>query len=112
MTQRLTPLTATDRPYHVQAREALALAEVGAGQLAKAKSDLGVLQLMTDTPDSERQRAGALITLIDSGTAGSLKAMARAPALAPPPTPAPQAADGQGPDVQVQPAPQSAPTGN
>ncbi len=104
MTGRLTPLTAADRPYHVQAREALALAKIGAGQLSQAKSDLGVIQLMSDTPDSERQRAGALIALIDSGTAGSLKALAKAPILAPPPAP-PQ-------DVQVQPAPPSADTGN
>jgi hypothetical protein len=110
MTQRLTPLIAADRPYHAQAREALALAKIGAGQLSQAKSDLGVIQLMTDTPDSERQRAGALITLIDSGTAKSLKALAQAPILAPPPAP-PQ--DAQAPqDVQVQPAPQSADTGN
>jgi hypothetical protein len=107
MTTRLTPLTAADRPYHVQAREALALAKIGAGQLSSAKSDLGVIQLMSDTPDTERQRAGALITLIESGTAGSLKALAKAPILAPPPAP-PQMPQ----DVQVQPAPQSADTGN
>lgn len=107
LNQRLSPLTASDRPYHVQAREALALAKIGAGQLAAAKSDLGVIQLMSDTPDTERQRARALVTLIDSGTAGSLKALAKAPILAPPPAP-PQPPQ----DVQVQPAPQSADTGN
>lgn len=103
ITARLTPLMAADRPYHVQAREALAVAKIAAGQLSQARSDLGVLQLMTDTPDSERQRAGALITLIDSGTASSLKALAAAPVLPPPPAP-PQ-------DLGVQ-QPPAADTGN
>jgi hypothetical protein len=103
-TARLTPLMAADRPYHVQAREALALAKIGAGQLSQARSDLAVLQLMSDTPESERQRAGAIIALIDSGTARSLKDLARVPVLAPP-APTPQ-------DLQTQPAPQAADTGN
>ncbi len=103
ITARLTPLMAADRPYHAQAREALALAKIAAGQLSQARSDLGVIQLMADTPDSERQRAGALITLIDSGTASSLKALAAAPVLPPPPAP-PQ-------DLGIQPAP-AADTGN
>ncbi len=87
ITARLTPLMEASRPYHAQAREALALAKIAAGQLAQARSDLGVIQLMSDTPQSERERAGAIIALIDSGTAGSLKAMAAAPALPPPPAP-------------------------
>lgn len=87
MTKRLTPLMAENRPYRAQAREALALAKIAAGQLSQARSDLGVLQLMSDTPETERQRAGALIALIDSGTASSLKALAAAPALPPPAAP-------------------------
>lgn len=87
ITARLTPLIAADRPYHAQAREALALAKIAAGQLTQARSDLGVIQLLSDTPQSERERAGAIIALIDSGTASSLKAMAAAPALPPPPAP-------------------------
>ena len=111
-TNRLTPLMAADRPYHAQAREALALAKISAGKLAEAKSDLGVLQLMTDTPENERQRAAAIVALIDSGTAASLKSLAQAPILAPPP-PAPTVAPQQGsPDVQVQQAPPAADTGN
>lgn len=86
-TTRLTPLMAANRPYHVEAREALALAKIGAGQLSQARADLGVIELMSDTPETERQRAGALIALIDSGTASSLKALAAAPALPPPPAP-------------------------
>jgi hypothetical protein len=103
ITARLTPLMAADRPYHAQAREALALAKIAAGQLTQARADLGVIQLMSDTPDSERQRAGALIGLIDSGTARDLKALAAAPVL-PTPSAPPQ-------DVSVQPAP-AADTGN
>jgi hypothetical protein len=103
ITTRLTPLMAANRPYHVLAREALALAKISAGQLSQARADLGVIQLMSDTPDTERQRAGALIALIDSGTASSLKALAAAPAL-PPPAPPPQ-----GPGVPQTPA---ADTGN
>lgn len=87
MTARLTPLMAEGRPYRAQAREALAIAKVGAGQLAQAKSDLAVLQLMSDTPESERQRAAAIIGIIDSGTAKSVKALAQVPILQPPPPP-------------------------
>jgi hypothetical protein len=87
ITARLSPLMAANRPYHVEAREALALAKIGAGQLSQARADLGVIELMSDTPETERQRAGALIALIDSGTASSLKALAAAPALPPPAAP-------------------------
>jgi hypothetical protein len=87
ITARLTPLMDAGRPYHAQAREALAMAKIAAGQLSQARSDLGVLQLMSDTPESERQRAGAIIAVIDSGTARSFKALAQAPVLAPPPAP-------------------------
>ena len=87
ITARLTPLMAANRPYHAQAREALALAKIAAGQLSQARADLGVIQLMSDTPETERQRAGALIALIDSGTASSLKALAAAPVLPPPAAP-------------------------
>jgi hypothetical protein len=71
----LTPLTKADRPYHVQAREALALAKLGAGKAADAKSDLVALSLLQDTPDSARQRVQAIIGLIDSGTGAKLKAL-------------------------------------
>lgn len=104
VTARLTPLMGADRPYHAQAREALAIAKIAAGQLSQARSDLGVLQLMSDTPESERQRAGAIIAVIDSGTARSLKSLSQVPVLPPPPAP-PQDLGG------VQPPP-AADTGN
>jgi hypothetical protein len=105
---KLTPLTANGRPYRVQAREALALARLGAGQTAAAKGDLVAISLQQDTPDSARQRAQAIIALIDSGTGGSLKKLEEAARTATPiPVPqAPAAAGPQGPEgapVQVQP---------
>ncbi len=86
---RLTPLTKADHPYHAQAREGLAVAKIAAGQIKPARDDLGVLQLMTDTPETVRQRAGMLIAVIDSGDAASLKTLAAQslaqPAVAMPP---------------------------
>jgi hypothetical protein len=116
MVDRLTPLAKPDRPYHGQAREALAMAKVGAGQLKDAKADLVALSLLSDTPDSLRQRAQAVIALIDTGTAGSLKLLAQQALtatpiqLAPPPQPEqPQSPDAaQSPD-QAQGQPQGQP---
>jgi hypothetical protein len=73
---KLTPLTAAGRPFRVQAREALALARLAAGKTAAAKSDLVAIANQLDTPDSARQRAQAIISLIDSGSAGGLKKLA------------------------------------
>jgi hypothetical protein len=105
MVDRLTPLTKPDRPYHGQAREALAMARVQGGQLKDAKADLVALSLLSDTPDSLRQRAQAIIALIDSGTAASLKSLAQQALtatplqMAPPPQagppPSPDQAQGQ-----------------
>jgi hypothetical protein len=72
---RLTPLIAPDRPYHIQAREALALARLAGGKTAAAKQDLVAVANQLDTPDSARQRAQAIIALIDSGTAADLKTL-------------------------------------
>lgn len=83
MSDRLLPLTKAERPYHGQAREALALAKVAAGQLKEAKADYAVISLLSDTPDGLRQRANAAASLIESGTASSLKALAKASLTAP-----------------------------
>ena len=104
---KLTPLTTNGRPYRVQAREALALARLGAGQTAAAKGDLVAISLQQDTPDSARQRAQAIIALIDSGTGAGLKKLEEAARTATP-IPLPQApgAGPQGPQgapAQVQP---------
>ena len=102
---KLTPLTAAGRPYRVQAREALALARLAGGQAAKAKADLVAVANAVDTPDSARQRAQAIIALIDSGTGAGLKKLAdEAKTAAPLPLPGqapPQAP--QGAPIQVQP---------
>jgi hypothetical protein len=104
---KLTPLTAAGRPYRVQAREALALARMANGQSAKAKQDLVAIANQLDTPDSARQRAQAIIALIDSGTGGDIKALAEAAKTAQPlPLPGqqgPQAPGGA--PIQVQPEP-------
>jgi len=105
---KLTPLTLAGRPYRVQAREALAMARLAAGQTAKAKSDLVAIANQVDTPDSARQRAQAIMALIDSGTAGDIKKLAdeaktAAPLPLPNQQPGPQAP--QGAPIQVQPEP-------
>ena len=97
MTDRLTPLTRPDRPYHNQAREALAVAKLSAGKLADAKADLVALSLGADTADSTRQRAQAIIALIDSGSAKTLKALEEQAKTATP--------------IPIAPPPQSAPAG-
>jgi hypothetical protein len=102
---KLTPLTAPGRPYKIQAREALALARLAAGKTAAAKQDLVAIANQLDTPDSARQRAQAIIALIDSGTGGSIKALADAAKTAQPlplpGQPGPQAPGGA--PIQVQP---------
>jgi hypothetical protein len=97
---RLTPIAKPDRPYHVQAREALAMAKLASGKTADAKADFVALGLMADTPDSVRQRAQAMIALIDSGTGAKLKTLevqARTATPTPIQMPAPPAGQG-GPD--------------
>lgn len=84
---RLKPLTAEKHPYRAQAQEALAMAKLGAGKAAEARSDFQVLTLSPDATDGIRSRAQAAIALIDSGTAKSLPDIVKA-AKALPPTPA------------------------
>ncbi len=104
---KLTPLTLAGRPYRVQAREALAMARLAAGKPAAAKADLVAVANQLDTPDSARQRAQAIIALIDSGSGASLKKLADdAKTATPEPLPGP--AGPQPPQVgpdQAQPEP-------
>jgi hypothetical protein len=102
---KLTPLIAPARPFHAQAREALAMARLAAGQTAKAKADLVAVANALDTPDSARQRANAIVALIDSGTGAGLKKLADdSRTAAPLPLPAPPGAPApQGAPIQVQP---------
>ncbi len=109
MVAKLTPLTETGRPYRIQAREALAMARVSAGKMADAKSDLVAISLLQDTPDSARQRAQAIIALIDSGTAAGLKKLEQqaktAVPIAPPASNGPPPSADGAPQVQSE-APQ------
>jgi hypothetical protein len=99
---KLTPLTAAGRPYRVQAREALALARLAAGKTAAAKADLVAIANQLDTPDSARQRAQAIISLIDSGSGANLKKLSEDARTAKP-LPLPQQPLPQGAPDQAQP---------
>jgi hypothetical protein len=81
---RLTPLMKEDRPYRVQAREALAFAKLMAGNEKGARSDFLLVSASLDAGDEARQRAKAAIDLIDSGGGKAVPATARAAALLPP----------------------------
>ena len=86
---RLAPLMKQGRPYWVEAREALAFAKLLKGDDKGARGDFVVIQGSLDAPDSARQRAGAAISLIDSGSAKmvgpTVKAQLAMPALPPMP---------------------------
>jgi len=90
METRLQPLTASERPYHVQAREALAFAKLAAGDLGGARGDFVVISLLPDAPESAQGRAEAAKQLIDSGSAKSVPAVIKAAAIPLPPMVAPE----------------------
>ncbi|MDB5438208.1 MAG: hypothetical protein JWM33_635 [Caulobacteraceae bacterium] len=75
---RLTPLTDEKRPYHLEAREALAFAKILNGDLAGARTTLNALILNPDSTDGIKQRAQGAILIIDSGAAKSVPAMVKA----------------------------------
>lgn len=81
---RLTPLLKQDRPYRVEAREALAFAKLTSGDLAGARGDFVVISNLLDASESAQRRATAAIGLIDSGSAKALPAAMKAAAAAPP----------------------------
>lgn len=85
--QRLTPLVEDKRPYHLQAREALANARLQAGKPQLAQSDLSVITLAPDVSGDARARAEAARQLIRSGSAAALPAAAKATPAPQPPTP-------------------------
>jgi hypothetical protein len=109
---RLTALIGPNKPFDLQAREALAMAKVNAGKFAEARGDLNALTLILGVTQAMSERARATIILIDSGQAGWLSKVARVAATLPPPTQAsvgaPQSTEGapQPPDAA---APQAAP---
>jgi hypothetical protein len=103
---RLTPLTETGRPYRVQAREALGFTKLMAGDMAAARSQFVVIYQSLDAGDGARERAKAVMDLIDSGSAKAVPAVARAAAALPAPV---MLAPGQ--VTPGQPPPDQAPLG-
>lgn len=81
---RLKPLTDDKRPFHLAAREALAMARLQAGQPGLAQADLAVLALAPDATDNARQRAQLAKVMIAAGTVSVLPAAVKA---APAPVP-------------------------
>ncbi len=86
---RLKPLMEAKRPYRSLAKEALAMAKIGAGKIDEAKADFAALQLALDAPEAVRQRAQAVQILIAAGTAKTIPTVAKAAAELPPLPPAP-----------------------
>ena len=84
MQERLTPLIDLKRPYHVAAREALAMAKLKDGRLKEARADFVVLSLLPDAPDAVHQHAQLGREAIDNGAAANLQAAVKAAAAAPP----------------------------
>ncbi len=91
---RLQPLTDDSRPFHLQAREALAMARLQAGKPQAAVGDLGLLTLSQDVSEATRTRAQMAKLLVQSGSAAALPSAARATPVMPP-APAAQALPGQ-----------------
>ena len=84
---RLKPLADPKRPFSVYAKEALAMAELLAGQTAQARRDFTGVSLSLGAPEDMRQRAQLAIAAIDSGEAPSAIAATKEAATMPPPAP-------------------------
>ena len=85
---RLKPLLDVERPYWVQAREALAFAKLMKGDVAGARGDFVIISSALDAAEGPRARAKAAIQLIDSGSAKAVPSVVKAALALPPPTPA------------------------
>ncbi len=90
---RLNPLIDDKRPFHLQARQARAAAEVQAGKGQDALTDLNVLTLSPDASDATRQWAQETKLLIESGSVTALPSAVKAVPGAPPPMPQPVSAN-------------------
>ena len=101
---RLTPLTASDRPYSALAREALAVSKLMAGQSKDARADFALLLLTPSASNETRRRAQMAMALIDSGTASSLPSIVKTSMTMPPPPPALPQAGGAEPTDQTPPS--------
>lgn len=98
--RRVRPLTREGRPYRGLALEALGMAQIQHGKTTEARATFVQLQLGQDVPETVRQRAQMVITMIDNGTVSGLatviEAQAEAAAVIAPPaseaSPSPSAA--------------------
>ena len=77
---RLKPLIGANKPFDLQAREALAIAHIEAGQLQLAKGELTALSLSLGVSPTTRARAQTAIGLINSGDAKLIGPVAHAAA--------------------------------
>jgi hypothetical protein len=83
---RLKALIGDQRPFSLQAKEALAMAKLQAGKTQEARGDFNALGLTLGVSQAMRARAQAAIGLIDSGQAGLVAKVVGAAATMPPPT--------------------------
>lgn len=98
---RLSPLIGDKKPFDLEAREALALAKLMAGDTRAARDDFNALTLTLGVSDAMRQRAQAAINIIDAGEGRAVGAAVKAAALLPfAPTAAAPADPNAQPDAQ------------
>jgi hypothetical protein len=81
---RFKPLIANGRPFSLQAREALAMAKLQAGQAQEARGDLNALSLTLGVSQEMRARIQGAIAVIDSGQAPVLARLVSVAATLPP----------------------------
>ncbi|MDE2357026.1 MAG: tetratricopeptide repeat protein [Alphaproteobacteria bacterium] len=81
---RLTPLIGANKPFDLQAREALAIAKLAAGQVRQARDDLNALSLSLGISQTMRTRDEGVIALIDSGQGARVAQVVQAAAHLPP----------------------------
>ena len=96
MTARLEPLTKDGHPFIALAKETLAMAKLKAGNVKGAKIDLQNLAIGLNTPESVKQRASIIASIIDSGEIEQARLLSRTPIPDAPFMP-PQAMAGQEP---------------
>ena len=83
---RFKALIGDNKPYDLEAREALALAKMQIGRTAEARGDLNAISITLGVTPSIRARAQNAIALIDAGQAKTVADVARAAATMPPPS--------------------------
>lgn len=74
---RLAPLMGDKKPFNLEAREALAMAKLQAGQISAARGDFNALSLSLGVSQEMRQRAQGAVQLINSGQAARVAQVVR-----------------------------------